>query len=59
MKTNRELNTEYDIRQQARRRPKQAVYDFGPLGEAMQRWVIGEEATKAREVYSPFVSVNS
>jgi hypothetical protein len=38
MKTNKELNTEHDQRQADKIRPKQPVYDFKPLEQAMQEW---------------------
>ena len=38
-KTNRELNTEFDEKQQARVRPKGPVYDFKPLEAVIHQWV--------------------
>lgn len=38
MKTNRELNQEYDAKQQAKIRPKTPVYNFKPLEDIMKKW---------------------
>lgn len=46
MKTNRELNTEYDARQQAKQRPKTPEYNPAPLEQVIRKWV---EMSKARE----------
>lgn len=46
MKTNRELNQEYDRRQADKVRPKEPVYDFKPLEAVVRKWV---EASKDRE----------
>jgi predicted RNA-binding protein with RPS1 domain len=39
MKTNKELNQEYDKKQQERVRPKQSAYDFKPLEEVVNNWI--------------------
>ena len=39
MKTNKELNTEYDLKQKDRVRPKQPEYNFAPLEEVVRQWV--------------------
>jgi hypothetical protein len=39
MKTNKELNQEYDQRQQERVRPKQPEYNFAPLEEVVRQWI--------------------
>ena len=38
-KTNRELNKEFDAKQQARVRPKGPVYDYKPLEAVIHQWV--------------------
>jgi len=38
MKTNKELNTEYDQRQKERVRPKQPEYNFKPLEDVIRAW---------------------
>ncbi len=45
-KTNKELNQEFDARQQARVRPKTPEYNFKPLEDVVRKWV---EMSKARE----------
>lgn len=44
-KTNRELNKEFDEKQQARVRPKGPVYDHKPLEEVIHAWVKAREQT--------------
>ena len=39
MKTNRELNQEYDAKQTAKVRPKQTEYNFEPLEAVIRKWV--------------------
>ena len=43
MKTNKQLNTEHDQREQERVRPKDATYDFKPLEEVVRQWVTTNE----------------
>jgi len=38
LKTNRQLNTEHDERQQDKVRPKQPEYNFKPLEEVIRAW---------------------
>ncbi len=45
-KTNRELNQEFDARQQARVRPKTPAFNPEPLEQVIRKWV---EMRKARE----------
>lgn len=46
MKTNKELNQEYDRKQAEKVRPKGPVYDWKPLDEVVRKWV---EASRGRE----------
>ena len=39
MKTNRELNTEYDAKQTAKVRPKQPAFNYKPLEEVIAQWI--------------------
>lgn len=43
MKTNKELNTEYDKRQQERVRPKGPTYNFKPLEDVIRQWVLASK----------------
>ena len=43
MKTNKQLNTEHDAREQARVRPKQPAYEFESLEAVIRQWVKGNE----------------
>ena len=45
MKTNRELNTEYDAKMKERIRPKEPVYNWKPLEEVIRQWVTKNEQT--------------
>jgi hypothetical protein len=57
MKTNRELNTEYDRRQAESLRPVNKTYEYTELQRIMNNWVL---ATRfGGEQYSPFETVNS
>ena len=38
MKTNKEKNTAHDAKMQAKSRPKQPVYDYKPLEDAIKGW---------------------
>lgn len=40
LKTNKELNTEYDKREQARVRPKQIEYKFKELEAVIRQWIL-------------------
>jgi len=40
MKTNKELNTEYDKAQQDRVRPKQPEYNWEPLEAVIRQWIL-------------------
>jgi len=46
MKTNKELNQDYDRRQSEKIRPKGPDYNWKPLEEVVRKWV---EASKNRE----------
>lgn len=39
MKTNRELNTEYDAKQSAKVRPKQLAFNYKPLEDVIRSWI--------------------
>ena len=39
MKTNKQLNQEYDARMQERVRPKQPDWNFAPLEAVIRQWV--------------------
>ena len=39
MKTNRELNTEYDKKQQEKVRPKEVEYNWKPLQDVIHSWI--------------------
>jgi len=43
MKTNKELNTEHDKREQERVRPKGPVYNFAPLEAVIRQWVLSNK----------------
>jgi hypothetical protein len=43
MKTNKELNTEYDKKQSERVRPKGPDYNFKPLEAVIRNWVTGNK----------------
>ena len=44
MKTNKELNQEFDARQTARVRPKDTIeYNWKPLEEVIRQWVLKNE----------------
>jgi hypothetical protein len=45
MKTNKELNTAYDLKERERLRPKKPAYDFGPLEAVMRQWIKAHEQT--------------
>jgi hypothetical protein len=45
MKTNRELNTEYDTKMKERIRPKQPEFNWKPLEEVIRQWVTKNEQT--------------
>jgi hypothetical protein len=46
MKTNKELNQEFDAKQKERMRPKGPEYNWKPLEDVIRQWV---EASKHRE----------
>ena len=46
MKTNRQLNTEHDQREQDKVRPKQPTYNFKTLEEVVRKWVKQNEQRK-------------
>ena len=39
MKTNKELNTEYDRRQTEKIRPKQPEWNWEPLDAVIRKWI--------------------
>jgi hypothetical protein len=39
MKTNRELNQEYDAKQTAKVRPKQPAFNYKPLEDVIRSWI--------------------
>lgn len=41
MKTNKEKNTEYDVRVRDKVRPSQPVYDFKALEAVIRQWITG------------------
>ena len=41
MKTNKEKNTEYDVRVQDKIRPSRPVYDFKALEAVIRQWITG------------------
>jgi hypothetical protein len=43
MKTNKEKNIEHDRKELLRVRPKQAAYDFKPLGAVIRQWITGNQ----------------
>ena len=43
MKTNKELNTEYDARQKDKVRPSQPVYQFRELEAIVRQWIVGSK----------------
>jgi hypothetical protein len=40
MKTNRELNQEYDAKQSAKVRPKQPAFNYKPLEDVIRSWIM-------------------
>lgn len=52
MKTNRELNTEYDRKQAESIRPKAVQYEYSLLESIVRSWVKPVE-----EVYSPYLGM--
>jgi hypothetical protein len=57
MKTNRELNLEFDRKQAEAIRPKAVEYKFESLQRIMNNWVLNTRL--GGEQYSPFETVNS
>jgi hypothetical protein len=43
MKTNKELNTEYDKKQQERVRPQGPTYNWKPLQDVIHQWIAGSK----------------
>lgn len=39
MKTNKEKNTEFDLQQTARVRPKAPAYEWKPLEDVIRTWI--------------------
>jgi len=57
MKTNRELNLEFDRKQAEAIRPKAVDYKFESLQRILNNWVL--DTRLGGEQYSPFETVNS
>jgi hypothetical protein len=45
MKTNKELNQEFDQKQKDRVRPKDSEYQWEPLAAVIRQWVLTNEQT--------------
>ena len=43
MKTNRELNTEHDAKQNAKVRPKQPEFNYKPLEAVIRQWILASK----------------
>jgi hypothetical protein len=43
MKTNKELNTEFDTKQKERVRPKDPEYNWEPLEAVIRQWILNSK----------------